>query len=265
MKSHPVYDPFPKYLQVREVLLRWMVDRQVGEMLPSEKALSHEFQVSRVTIREALKSLEEDGIIARRAGLGTWMARPAPTATDQRATGPIEEFIRLGMETSTTLLSTSLITAPAEVAAVFRQNADWAVLEVQRLRLVEGAPFLLLKAYFPPSIGKKVANISHSDTLYIPTLRALHDREIREEWQRIEAIAVESQVAKILKIKSGSPALVVNRLFIDSHRKPVVYFVTIYRADRYYYTVKLPQSKNAPTHARKRSVRPGKPRDAKED
>lgn len=255
MISHPVYDPFPKYLQIREILLRWVADREVGDMLPSEKALSHEFQVSRVTIREALKSLEQDGIIARRAGVGTWVARAAPLVADQRATGPIEEFVRLGIKTSTTLLSTGLITAPPEVAAVFRQGEDWTVLEAQRLRLVEGEPFLLLNAYFPPNIGRKVANISHSDTLYVPTLRALYDAEIREEWQRIEATAIDSKLAKILKIKTGSPVLVVNRLFVDSQRKPVVYFNTIFRADRYYYTVKLPQSKSIAGQAGKSAPR----------
>ncbi len=262
MTSHPVYDPFPKYLQIREVLLRWMADRDVGDMLPSEKALSHEFQVSRVTIREALKSLEQDGIIARRAGVGTWVAQAAPAVADRRATGPIEEFVRMGMETSTSLLSSGLITAPPDVAAVFQQNADWTVLEAQRLRLVEGKPFLLLKAYFPPNIGRKVANISHSDTLYVPTLRALHDEGIREEWQRIEAVAVDGELAKILKVKGGSPALVVNRLFVDSKRKPVVYFITIFRADRYYYTVKLPQAKGARTPAGKSGPRSRAPRRA---
>ncbi|WP_271623587.1 GntR family transcriptional regulator [Bradyrhizobium sp. CCBAU 11430] len=214
-------------------------------MLPTEKALANQFRVSRVTIRGALKSLEEDGIIARRAGVGTWVARAVPAVTDHRATGPIEEFVRRGIETSTSLLSSGLVAASSDVAAVFRQNQNWMVLEAKRLRIVDGKPFLLLKVYFPPSIGKKVKNILHSDIQFVPTLRSLHDSEIREEWQRIEAVAMDKELAKVLKVRAGSPALVVKRLFVDSQRKPVVYFITIFRADRYYHTVTLPQAKSS--------------------
>ena len=226
-------------------------ERAVGEMLPTEKALAHEFQVSRVTIREALKSLEEEGAIARRAGVGTWVARAAPAESDRRITGPIEEFVRMGFETRTTLLSEGLVAASPEVAACFRQEQGWKVFEAQRLRVVDERPLLLLKTYCPPAIGRKVATISNSSTLYVPTLRALHDPGISEAWQRIEAAAGDDDVAEKLEVAPGTPVLIVKRLFIDTQQKPVVYFVTIYRADRYFYSVKLPRAKRteAPAHA----------------
>jgi DNA-binding GntR family transcriptional regulator len=89
----------------------------------------------------------------------------------------------------------------------------------------------------------------------VPTLRALHDPDIREEWQRIEAIASEKDIAEKLEIRTGSPTLVVKRLFVDSQRKPVVYFETIYRADRYYYSVELPRAKSAKPRTKEPQLR----------
>jgi GntR family transcriptional regulator len=120
MSFPPVYDPFPKYLQIREVLLRWLSSRNVGDMLPTEEKLAKQFRVSRMTIREALKSFEEDGLIVRRARVGTWLARPVPLALDRRFTGPIENFGRLGTPTRTVLVSRAYINPPAEIAAVLR-------------------------------------------------------------------------------------------------------------------------------------------------
>ncbi len=247
MVSYPVYDPFPKYLQIREVLLRWLSARNVGDMLPTEEKLAKQFHVSRMTIREALKSFEEDGLIVRKARVGTWLAQAVPTIADRRATGPIENFGRLGMSTSTVLISRGLVKASPEIAAVLGMKASDEVLEIQRLRIADDEPFLLLKAYFPPAIGKKVSAIDGSDSLYVPALRAAHDPDTREELQQIEAVALDKKLAEILAVKEGAPALVVKRLFVDSTRQPVVYFVAIFRSDRYYYTAKLPRAKKTPT------------------
>ena len=66
------YHPFPKYLQIRDVILRWLAGREVGERLPTEMALSDQFGVSRETIRKSLQRLEQNGIIRRRQRAGTF-------------------------------------------------------------------------------------------------------------------------------------------------------------------------------------------------
>jgi GntR family transcriptional regulator len=212
-------------------------------MLPTEEKLAKQFRVSRMTIREALKSFEEDGLIVRRARVGTWLARPVPLALDRRFTGPIENFGRLGTPTRTVLVSRAYINPPAEIAAVLRVSNKKKILEVRRLRFAEDQPLLLLKAYFSPSLGKKAVSISKADSLYVPVLRAMHDPDIHEELQQIDAITIDDTLSRLLQVRTGAPALVVKRLFVDSKGQPIVYFIAIFRADRYYYTVKLPRRK----------------------
>jgi len=72
------YHPFPKYLQIRDVILRWLASREVGERLPNEMALSDQFGVSRETIRKSLQRLEQNGIIRRRQRAGTFWRSSRP-------------------------------------------------------------------------------------------------------------------------------------------------------------------------------------------
>jgi DNA-binding GntR family transcriptional regulator len=77
--THTFLDPFPKYLQIREILLR-RIEREmrIGDRLPTEHALCEQFGVSRETVRDALGGLEADGMISRTPGQGTFVARLPP-------------------------------------------------------------------------------------------------------------------------------------------------------------------------------------------
>src|SRR5690606_9400628 len=113
------------------------------------------------------------------------------------------------------------------------------VFEAHRLRSVDGAPLLWLETYMPVDIGEKVFKEA-VDGLYVPVLRRMHDPGIIEEYQVIEAVSATPEQAKLLHVASNDPILSVNRLFVDSTGRPMVFFKTRFRADRYCYTVNLP-------------------------
>jgi GntR family transcriptional regulator len=250
----PSYDPFPKYLQIREIIIRWLGTLNPGDKLPTEQKLSEQFGVSRVTIRQALQSLEQDGTIARKAGYGTWLNRPVNARLDERLTGPIEEFDGLGQQTTTSLISQGAVAPTPEVALALRLRDDEQVFEIQRTRLVDGRPLHVLEAFFPLSIGRKISRRKLGSGLMVPVLKELHDPAIWEESQSIEAVVATKALAKMLEIEAGQPVLILNRTFVDSGGRPVVYFKTQFRADRYYYTVKLPQPKAAGSTSKKSSA-----------
>jgi GntR family transcriptional regulator len=153
------YHPFPKYLQIRDVILRWLATQQVGERLPTEMALSDQFGVSRETIRKSLTRLEQNGIIRRRQRAGTFLAKRPAMNADLRLTGPIEEFKDLGTATTAKLVSQQAVRAPADVAGALGLVEGDQVYEFKRIRVLGGEPLLLLDAYFPPAIGRKIARV----------------------------------------------------------------------------------------------------------
>ncbi len=239
------YDPFPKYLQIREIILRWLATRQVGDMLSTEVALALQFGVSRLTIRQALKSLEEEGIIARRAGSGTWLAKPVTASSDGRLTGPIEDFSSMGLSTSARLVHQGSVGEPADIAAALKLRPGAKLWEVRRLRMVDEQPLLVLDAYFPLTLGREVMRRNRDGALFVPILRELRGEGVWEQYQKIEALSADGALAELLSVPEGMPILTVNRLFVDASGVPVAYFRTRFRADRYYYTVTLPQPRNA--------------------
>lgn len=236
----PVYDPFPKYLQIREIILRWLTSLRIGDRLPTEEALAAQFGVSRVTIRLALRSFEQERIVARRPRLGTWLAAMPAARADNRLTGPIEEFASLGITTETRVARQGVTPSPPDVAAALKIAPGEPSYEIRRVRILDGIPLLLLEAYFPVPIGRVIARRNLRGGLMVPALREIMKSDIREEYQQLDALAASKEAASLLKIEEKDPILSVKRLFVDDTARPVVFFKTNFRADRYYYTVKLP-------------------------
>jgi GntR family transcriptional regulator len=238
----PQYGPFPKYLQIRDVIVRWLSTQKVGERLPTEMMLSDQFGVSRETIRKSLKRLEQDGIIRRRPRAGTFLSKLPTKSPDHRLTGPIEEFKDLGTTTVAKLISQGPVPAPTDVASAFGVAQGALVYEFRRLRFLGRQPLLLLDAYFPLGIGQKIARKDFHGELIVPTLRGMVPSKLREEYQQIDAIQAKGALARQLRVKPGSPVLLVKRLFLDASGNPVVFFRENFRADQYFYTIKLSQS-----------------------
>jgi GntR family transcriptional regulator len=237
------YHPFPKYLQIRDVILRWLATQQVGERLPTEMALSDQFGVSRETIRKSLTRLEQNGIIRRRQRAGTFLAKRPAMNADLRLTGPIEEFKDLGTATTAKLVSQQAVRARADVAGALGLVEGDQVYEFKRIRVLGGEPLLLLDAYFPPAIGRKIARVDLHGNLVVPTLRKILRSPLQEEYQQIDAVVARGVLARQLRVTPGAPVLTVKRLFVDSRGNPAVFFREHFRSDRYFYTIKLPQGR----------------------
>ncbi len=244
------FHPFPKYLQIRDVISRWLGTQNVGDMLPTEEALSSRFGVSRVTIRKALQTLEDDGVIARRAGVGTWLAKPIEIGADPRMTGPSEDYFGIGVPTQTRMIANGKLAITPEVATALAPLADKEVYQFERVRTLKGEPFLLLCAYLPLTIGRKLAASKPGSKLLIPILRQIWDADLYETHQKIEAANASKRIADLLEVDEGAAILSIRRVFVDSTDTPIMYTNTHFRGDRYYYTVQLPQPqrrKPAPT------------------
>lgn len=237
----PHYDPFPKYLQIRDVIVRWLSTQKLGERLPTEMTLSDQFGVSRETIRKSLKRLEQGGIIRRRPRAGTFLVKLPANSPDRRLTGPIEEFKDLGTATIAKLVRQGPVPAPPDVASALGVAEGELIYEFKRLRLLGRQPLLLLDAYFPLRIGQKIARRDLHGELVVPTLREIVPSKLREEYQQIDAIQAKGVLARQLRLEPGAPVLLVKRLFLDVAGNPVVFFRENFRADRYFYTIKLSQ------------------------
>jgi DNA-binding GntR family transcriptional regulator len=253
--SHSFFTPYPKYLQIRELLMRRLArDLLPGDRLPTENALSSEFGVARETVREALRGLEQDGLIVRRRRNGTFVTkRPAP-GRERRLTGLSEDFSELKFDTSATVLGAKPTSPPASVMAMMGLASNAEAFHIGRLRYFEKEPLSYEEAFLPLDIGRRVAKLDLRNTAIVHELRDRLRLKIWEEQQQIEAVAADPYVAGLLAVAVGAPLLFMVRHFCDQSDKSVVVFWSHLRPDRYYYTLRLER----PRARRKRRAKPGR-------
>lgn len=238
----PFFNPYPKYLQIRRILLgRIEQSMRVGDQLPTEHALCAEFFVSRETIRAALATLEEDGVIHRTPGRGTFVTRLPRPRPERRLTGMIEDFSALNLDTEARVLETGPVRAPPLIADAMGIEAEDVLFRITRLRLFEGRPLAWHEAFLPLEIGERVARLDLRRTSMHRELRDTLGIALWEEQHGIEAVAADPKAAELLDVLIDAPLLCLTRLYLGEGGHLVVFFRSLYRSDRYLYTAKLTQ------------------------
>jgi GntR family transcriptional regulator len=236
----------PLYYQLETILRRRILagDFSPDTPLPSEEALGQEYNVSRITVRQSLASLEHDGLIVRKRGKGTFVAETGFPVDTPKLTGSMEDLILMGIQTSTKILNTSVVDPAEAIRNRLELEASEQVYRVEKVRSVEKEPFSYVINYLPFRIGEKI----NMESLRLkPLLMVLEeDLGIRANGadQTIEATVADALVAPLLGIRVGDPLLKVERTVYDVKGKPVEYVSVLYRADKYFFNVKLKRKRS---------------------
>lgn len=232
------FNPFPKYLQVRQALERRMyANYEPGQQIPTEQALCQEFGVSRETVREALRGLEQEGIIQRHRAKGTFFIRRPDQPVNEKLTGLVEDFTALKLDTHARVLKAGPVKAAVEARLINGAGED--VFCISRLRYFEDRPLVLHEAYLPTAIGRRMAALDLSHASISKLMEEKLGIHYLEERHQIEAMVADSELAKLLDIPIGAPVLLTSRLLRLSQEAGMVLFKSFYRADRYHYTLNL--------------------------
>jgi GntR family transcriptional regulator len=210
---------------------------QVGDRLPPEIELCATFDVSRSTIRTAIRELSDAGMIHAKPGVGTVIIRPRPDVRQSMLSGLTEELRDQGVTTSADVLLSTFEKPTASVKERLRLENGERVLHLRRLRTVANAPLALLDSYVPESIG-----ISPSEDLSGPLYELIertHHRRITHGQDVVGARTASQREADILEIASGAPVLTLTRTAYIEPERPVEYVEATIRSDLYTYRVTL--------------------------
>jgi GntR family transcriptional regulator len=230
----------PLYYQLETILRRKILsgDYKPDKPLPSEDMLAEEYQVSRITVRQALASLEQDGLVLRQRGKGTFVSEKVSDFRLPLFTGSIEDLVLMGIHTDTEVLSSDWIDAPENIREKLQAISE-KVLRIEKIRSIEGSPFSHVFNYLPHDIGQEVpAELVTQKPMLMILEDELGIRATQAE-QSVEATIADAEVASMLEIRVGDPLLKVERTVYDHKDRPVEYVSVLYRADKYAFTVKL--------------------------
>ena len=141
----------PVYVQIRESLRAEITGGLLkrGEQLPSENELASKYNVSRMTIRESIEDLVDEGLLYRRHGVGTFVAYPHLQRDHTRLTSFFDKAENEGIKVQVTLLNLELALATPKVAQALDIPMGSRIIRVKTLRCVEDIPITVHDAHVP--------------------------------------------------------------------------------------------------------------------
>jgi DNA-binding GntR family transcriptional regulator len=235
----------PLHQQVNDALHRRIVSGElaVGGRLPSERALSREFAVSRVTVRQALKDLEQEGLVEAGDGL-RWVARPAPTpaSVEEGATGLVS-FAELGATRGLTVRAKVLLceTRPSSLdeAEAIGVAPGASVHELVRLRYLDDVAVVVDHSVIPAAVAPSLNDVDFTTASLYQTLAARYGCTVTRAEYALEARIVDPQHAELLGLQPGEPVLDAWQTTFDDHGRVIQLCRLVYRGDRYRFRTLL--------------------------
>lgn len=226
--------PEPLWHQA-ETALRGLIERgewTAGMQIPNEDRLCELLGISRITVRHALRNLEEAGFLRREHGRGTFVRAATMVAGVRGLTSFTEEMKTLALSPGTRLLEARLIPADQEVADALEIAAGDTVVQLRRLRLGNGMPIGIQTAHLPEARVPGLFEAAHEvQSLYAWLKEHCGITPVKaKEVYRVGRVAEAD--AELIQQASGTPAFEVERIAYD-RGGPFEYAISTMRADRY--------------------------------
>ncbi len=199
--------------------------------LPSETELATEFSMSRNTIREALTTLKNEGLIERGPKVGTHVAQRKYDHGLDTLLGLKETFKSYG-EVRNEVRAAMAVSAPPTVAQRLRLEPGQQVVFVERLRYLGGLPLSLDVTYLEPEIGTQVLTHSLESNDIFALIEQLTGRRLGAASLALEAIPADAHSAAALQVPDGAPLLMLERLTSLDDGRPVDLEYIRMRGDR---------------------------------
>jgi len=143
--------PIPAYYQLKEIISEKIESKELktGEKITSENKLSELYQISRMTVRQAIKELVEEGLIYKEKGKGTFVSRPKLKRDLSELTSLTEEMERSGYKVKTKVLEMKVISASKRIAHKLEIALGEKIIKIDRLKLADNKPFFLETSFLP--------------------------------------------------------------------------------------------------------------------
>ena len=222
-----------RYQEIADELRGRVRSASAGSVLPSESELSTEFAASRVTVRRALETIRDEGLIAARQGFG-WFVATEPVRQRLETLGTIEaQLEESGKRAERKVLEFAFVVPPPLVRDLLDTDE---VLRVKRVNLADGEPFAVVTVWCPAALGRR---LSRDDVERKPFYELL-DIELRGATQTIGADSAEPPDAALLGVQVGTPVLRCRRVTTDLSGRPILVSEHLFPAHRTEFVVEIP-------------------------
>jgi len=236
--------PIPYYFQLEEILKREIESGKwvPGQQIPSESELCESLGVSRTVVRQALNELVNEGLLYRRKGKGTFVARAKiAESLVQNLTGFYEDMVVKGLTPITQVLEQKLIPASKKVAAMLNLKEGDQVIKIDRLRSINSnnEPILIVTTFIPHQICPALLEEDLTNQSLYAVLEDRYKLRIARGRRTLEAISASEEDAKLLEIEEGDPLILLKSVSYLEDGGHIEYFEAKHRGDRSRFEVEL--------------------------
>jgi GntR family transcriptional regulator len=231
----------PRYHRIAESLRDRIREGDLtpGTRLDNQRALARSFGVTLMTLRQALELLERENLIARRHGLGTFVASPSIDYDILQLRRFAGDLSAQGEHVTTRVVGSRVGPADRRVTDALALRPRGRVVAIERLRLVDGHPMSLQRSFLPPALGEAVLQADLTVTPLIQVLEFKLGVTIERARESVSAVRLGRREARELGCLAGVPAFESERVSYDAGGAPVVFDRVYIPGDRFRITREL--------------------------
>ncbi|MGF7059663.1 GntR family transcriptional regulator [Brassicibacter mesophilus] len=226
-----IYFEIKKYINKNEL--------KTGDRLPSERELSEIFNVQRLTVREALKRLKNEGIVYSIRGSGNYIAEEKIQRNLSKFESLTNTIKKIGFNIKTKVIYIKEIESNKKLSNIMDVTLGTKVYEVKRLRFVKDIPLALETSYIPVRYAQGLNNCDLENKSLYETLENQYNIKLSSANQEIFMVFADKEESKLLGIGEGDALLMLKGTVLDSEGKKIEYSKSLTRGDRCVFTSEL--------------------------
>jgi GntR family transcriptional regulator len=230
--------PVPIYFQLEEMIKKQIDDESLksGELIPSEREYADMYGISRMTVRQAITNLVNEGRLYRQKGKGTFVGEKKIEKQLRGIISFTEEMKSRGLKPGTRLVHFETRPADEKVASRLAVNIGDPVYQIERVRLADGVPMAFETAYLSANVVEGLTAEGAKGSLYEFVKSKLNLTISTATQQLVASVARESE-SELLEIQEGMPVLLIIRTSHLQDGTPLEYVHSVFRGDRYTFIV----------------------------
>lgn len=231
----------PLYMQIAQGFLAQINSGDLApeERLPSERELSSRLQVSRMTIRAALRELDSKGLLVRRPGDGTYIAKPKIERFADKLVPFTVSMQRRGYQIGSRLVAFEQSLADVSLARDLQIPVSTPIYSCQRVRLINQEPVLLENCTMPVALFPNFGEFDLEKRSLYEIMETEYGVKPHHSEQSFEAVVATEFQAELLNIETGAALMMERRLGFDKNNRPFEFGNDFYRGDRFRFFTKI--------------------------